>query len=128
MLLARGMDQFGNEVWAGGKTTQAWQKWKIIYADEYTPSYKKGELNPDFGLYVEREFSIITKMQSGRYMDLVDNGVVVKRRNGLSTQKWYFDDKTKTIKSVAYTGKSMHISPTGSNRDLRIHSTSSKWF
>lgn len=65
------------------------------------PTYGKGELNPDYGLYVEREFSVFTKMPSGRYMDIVDNGVVVKRRNGLSSQKWFFDDKTKTIKSVA---------------------------
>jgi hypothetical protein len=89
------------------------------------PTYGKGELNPEYGLYVEREFSVYTKMPSGRYMDIVDNGVVVKRRNGLTTQKWIFDDKTKTIKSVAFNGKSFHLSPTASNKDLRIHTTTS---
>jgi hypothetical protein len=36
------------------------QQWDIIYVDEYPDEPKKGELNKDFGLYVERDFYIVS--------------------------------------------------------------------
>jgi hypothetical protein len=36
------------------------QEWDVVYADEYPEEPKKGELNEDFGLYVERPFYIVS--------------------------------------------------------------------
>jgi len=112
----------------GNKNGGLNQQWEVVYADELVIEYKKGELNPDFGLYVEREFSVLTKMQSGRYMDVINHSVVIKTRNGNSSQKWYFDQKTKTVKSVMNKNKSWNIHNNGQNRDLSIHKTSGQWF
>lgn len=112
----------------GGKKDALNQQWEIVFADELVIEYKKGELNPDFGFYVEREFSIATKMSSGRYMDVIDNGIVIKRRNGYKTQKWYFDQKSKTIKSVAYDSKSWSINSSGQNRNMNLYKTTGEWF
>lgn len=36
------------------------QKWDIVYVDEWKGDPKKGELNKNFGLYVERDFHIVS--------------------------------------------------------------------
>jgi hypothetical protein len=36
------------------------QQWDVIYVDEYEKEPVKGELNKKFGLYVERDFHIVT--------------------------------------------------------------------
>jgi len=54
------------------------QQWEIIYVDEYSEP-KKGELNEKFGLYVERDFYIVSALPSGRYMDIINNrNMVIK--------------------------------------------------
>jgi hypothetical protein len=76
------------------------QQWDIIYADEYPDEPTKGELNKDFGLYVERPFYITTALNSRRYLDLINNrNMVIKTPNGRNTQIWYFDQRTLTIKT-----------------------------
>jgi hypothetical protein len=72
-------------VWSRSKGIN--QHWDVIYADEYPEEPKKGELNKKFGLYVDRTFYIITKLSSGRYLDLINNrNMVIKTRNGRNTQ------------------------------------------
>jgi hypothetical protein len=66
------------------------QQWDIIYADQWKRDPKKGELNTRFGLYVERPFYVITKMTSGRYLDILGRNLVIKTSNGRNTQQWYF--------------------------------------
>jgi len=61
------------------------QQWDIIYVDEMPPEPKKGELNKDFGLYVGRDFYIVSKMASGRYLDILGNNMVIKTPNGRNT-------------------------------------------
>jgi hypothetical protein len=48
---------------ANGETHQ---QWDIVYVDEYPEEPKKGELNQDFGIYVERDFHIVSQMSSNR--------------------------------------------------------------
>jgi hypothetical protein len=53
-------------------------------------------------MYVERPFFVETHMKSKRWLDIHGNNIVIKGKNGFyETQKWYFDQQTKTIKSVA---------------------------
>jgi hypothetical protein len=70
-----------------------------VYVDEYSEP-KKGELNEQFGLFVQRDFYIVSALPSGRYLDLINNrNAVLKTSNGRRTQKWYFDQVSKTIKT-----------------------------
>ena len=76
------------------------QQWDIIYADEYPEEPVKGELNKDFGLYVERPFYIVSQLKSNRYLDLLDNRrFAIKTPNGRNTQIWYFHQQSLTIKT-----------------------------
>jgi hypothetical protein len=98
-----------------------------VYADEYSEP-KKGELNGQFGLFVQRDFYIVSALSSGRYLDLINNrNVVIKTPNGRRTQIWYFDQTSKTIKT-RLNNQSMDIKNSGKTRDMQIWSTNSRWF
>jgi len=59
------------------------QQWDIVYTDEWKGEPGKGELNEDFGLYVDRTFYIVSELKTGRYLDLINNrNMVIKTRNG----------------------------------------------
>jgi len=104
------------------------QQWDIVYADEYPDEPKKGELSPEFGLYVERPFYVVSQMSSGRYLDLINNrDFVIKTQNGRSTQIWYFDQKSKTIKTKL-NNQSWDIKSAGKSNNLQVYSTNSGWF
>jgi hypothetical protein len=64
---------------------------------------------------------------SGRYVDVVDNQVVIKTRSSSRTQKWYFDFKTRTIMNAG-TQKSLSISQSGRGKRLNVWSTTSDWW
>jgi hypothetical protein len=60
-------------------------------------------------MYVEVDFHLVTEMSSHRYLDLVGNNAVIKTPNGFPSQVFYFDYKTKTIKSRRSTNLSLDI-------------------
>ena len=104
------------------------QQWDVIYADEYPEEPKKGELNKDFGLYVEREFHVITKLPSNRYLDLINNTkFVIKTPNGRPSQTWFFDQKSLTIKTK-YNKKSWDITSSGKSQNMQVYTTNSNWW
>jgi hypothetical protein len=103
------------------------QQWEVVYVDEYSEP-KKGELNEQFGLYVERDFYIVSALPSGRYIDLINNrNMVIKTANGRKTQVWYFHQQSKTIRT-RYNNQSWDIKNAGRTRDMQIWSTNSGWF
>jgi len=62
------------------------QLWDVIYVDEWKGEPGKGELNEDFGLYVERTFYVVSALNDGRYLDLINNrNMVIKTSNGRNT-------------------------------------------
>jgi len=61
------------------------QLWDIVYLDTLKPELKNGEWSPQFGMYIGKEFSIKTKMGSGRYLDVVGDQVVIKTRSTRKT-------------------------------------------
>lgn len=75
------------------------QEWNVIYADAMPAEPKKGEINKDYGLFVERPFHIVTHLSSERFIDLVGNNMVMKTPNGFKSQLWWFDQATYTIRS-----------------------------
>jgi hypothetical protein len=104
------------------------QQWDIIYADEYPKEPTKGELNKDFGLYVERPFYIVSELNAHRYLDLINNrNMVIKTPNGRSTQIWWFDQKSLTIRTKL-NNQSWDIKNAGRTNEMQIWSTNSGWF
>jgi len=71
----------------------------LYYADELPEEPKKGELNKDFGMFVERPFFVKSDLGRGRYLDILGRNMVIKTPNGFNTQQWWFDQKSKTIKN-----------------------------
>jgi len=47
------------------------QQWDLIYVDEYPDEPTKGQLNKEFGFYVERPFHIVSQMKEGRYLEML---------------------------------------------------------
>jgi hypothetical protein len=95
-------------IMVGNRGSDIRQQWEVVYVDEYSEP-KKGELNEQFGLYVERDFYIVSALPSGRYLDLINNrNMVIKTPNGRSTQKWYFHQQSKTIRT-RYNNQSFDI-------------------
>jgi hypothetical protein len=104
------------------------QQWDIVYADDYPEDPKKGELNTDFGLYVERPFYIVSDMKSHRYLDIINNrNLVIKTRNSRNTQTWWFDQKSLTIKTKL-NNQSFDIANSGKTQNMQIWSTNSNWW
>lgn len=98
MEISNSKDRENQPVFAGDKNGHLNQQWEIVYADELVIELTKGELNKDFGMIVEREFSIVSRMGSGACttagclrVDLSGNNLVLKSRSMLKTQRFYFD-------------------------------------
>jgi hypothetical protein len=75
------------------------QTWDIIYADEMPDDPKQGEMAKDWGMKVDTSFYVTSNLPSGRYLDIVGRNMVIKTRNGLKGQEWYFHYKSRTIRS-----------------------------
>jgi hypothetical protein len=123
-----GQDTENRNIIVWNKHGKVNQQWDIIYADQWKRDPIKGELNKDFGMYVERSFYVITRMGSGRYLDLINNrNFVIKTKNGRRTQLWYFDQRSLTIKT-RLNNQSWDIKSSGRTNDMQIWSTNSQWF
>jgi hypothetical protein len=103
------------------------QQWDVVYSDQWKGEPMKGELNKEYGMYVERTFYIISRMGKGRYLDLIGRGMVIKTSNGRKTQKWYFHQQSRTIKSRS-NNQSWDIRSAGKTRDMQVWSTNSGWW
>jgi hypothetical protein len=103
------------------------QQWDVIYKDQWKGEPTKGQLNKEYGLYVERPFHIISRMRSGRYLDLIGRNFVIKTSNGRTSQQWWFDQKSLTIKSKS-NNQSWDIKSAGKTKDMQVWSTNSGWW
>jgi hypothetical protein len=100
----------------------------VIYVDEYEKEPTKGQLNKKFGLYVERDFFIVSQLPDNRYLDLINNrNMVIKTKNGRNTQVWYFHQQSLTIRT-RLNNQSWDIKSAGKTNDMQIWSTNSGWF
>jgi hypothetical protein len=104
------------------------QRWRVVYVEDYEKEPTKGQLNKKFGLYVERDFYVISALPDQRYLDLINNrNMVIKTRNGRKTQVWYFHQQSLTIRT-RYNNQSWDIKSSGKTNDMQIWSTNSGWF
>lgn len=103
------------------------QQWDLIYTDEWK-ILKKGDLNEDFGMYIERDFHIVTQLKSNRYLSTVNKlYMVIKVPNGFKSQIWYFDQASLTIKSRE-NNLSWNMKDSGTHKEMQVFRTSSGWF
>jgi hypothetical protein len=75
------------------------QQWDVVYTDQWKGEPTKGQLNPEYGMYVERDFYIQSQLRARRYLDILGRNIVIKTPNGRRTQIWYFHQQSLTIKS-----------------------------
>jgi len=107
------------------------QQWDIVYVDEWKGEPKKGELNEDFGFYVERPFHIVSMLPRRRYLQRVDPAssqeIVIKQPNSYKSQVWWFDQNTLTNKCQK-NGQSLNINGNGGSNNLNTRNTQANWF
>lgn len=86
-------------------------------------------MNTKFGLYVERDFHIVSAMKSNKYLDLDNSNryAVIKTSNGRRQQVWYFDQKSLTIKT-RYNNRSIDIQNSGRTKIVQVWSTNGGWW
>jgi hypothetical protein len=84
MDIQSGLDQENQNIIVSTKNGKISQRWKIVYVEDYEDEPTKGEMNTKFGLYVERDFHIVSAMASKKYLDLDNSNryAVVKTSNG----------------------------------------------
>ena len=100
MDVSGGVDAENRNIMIYNKHGRTNQQWDLIYADDWVRDPVKGELNKEFGLYVERPFFIVSQLPANRYLDLIDNrNMVIKTPNGRNTQIWWFDQASLTIRT-----------------------------
>jgi hypothetical protein len=108
-----GIDQENRNIGVNTEKNEIFQQWDIIYVDEWKGEPKKGEFNERFGLYVERDFYVISALPDNRYLDLINNrNMVIKIQNGRRTQVWYFHQQSLTIRT-RYNNQSWDIKNSG---------------
>jgi hypothetical protein len=118
-----GQDTENRNIIAWNKHGKVNQQFDVVYADQWKGEPTKGQLNKEFGLYVDRSFYVISHMRRGRYLDLINNrNMVIKTRNGRKTQLWWFDQRSLTIKT-RLNNQSWDIQSNGKSQEMRVYST-----
>ena len=86
MAVQGGLDNENRNLVMEQKNGKTHQRWRVTYVDEYEKEPTKGQLNKKFGLYVERDFYVVSSLADGRYLDLINNrNMVIKTRNSRKT-------------------------------------------
>jgi hypothetical protein len=127
MEVQSNVDSEGRNIVSNRKNGGLNQQWDVVYADEWKGEPGKGELNEEFGLYVERDFYVVTQLPSHRYLDLIGANFVIKTPNGRKSQVWYFDQKSLSIKSKT-NNQSWNIQSNGGNKGMHLAGTNTQWW
>jgi hypothetical protein len=127
-------DNEGEYITTANKGEGRNQKWNIKYVDGKDKGDEpgKGDKNENFGFIVGRPFYIVSKSYMRRVFSAQSNKLVYTkaRKEGDDAQKWFFDQKSKTIRNVKYTkiqdkDHSLDISKTN---NLYLSPTDSRWY
>jgi hypothetical protein len=128
LMVQGATDLEGRHIQAAAKNGKIHQQWEVLYVDEWKGEPGKGELNEDFGMYIERPFYIVSALNAHRYLEVINNrNMVIKTPNGRNTQVWYFDQKSLTIKTKL-NNQSFHIQSNGGGSKMEIQGTNSQWW
>jgi hypothetical protein len=95
-----GQDNENRNIVMEQRNDKVHQRWSVVYVDEYEEEPTKGQFNKKFGLYVERDFYVVSALSSGRYLEVPDNrNMAIKTKNGRKQQVWYFHQQSLTIRT-----------------------------
>ena len=128
MTVVGDVDSENRNIGVYNKNGKVGQTWDIIYTDEMPAELKTGEMNKDWGFKVNTPFHVISNLPDGRFLDLVGRNMLIKTRNGLPSQSWFFDQKTRTIKSTRTKSYSWDIQNAGRSSNMQAYNTNSGWF
>jgi hypothetical protein len=94
-------DKEGRRVGFYRRHNKSNQQFDIVYADEWKPDPKKGELNTDFNLIVEKPFYIQSRMAGKRvvYSNDASHLRIHKHIRNDDRMLFFFDNVSKTIKN-----------------------------
>jgi hypothetical protein len=71
----------------------------------------------------------MSKLPMERVLDVQGGkNLLLVSRNSKDTQKWVFDEKSKTIKSFSYKNKCLDIENAGQSANMQIWNINSRWF
>jgi membrane carboxypeptidase/penicillin-binding protein PbpC len=129
MTVDGGIDDENRNIQMIAKNGKVSQRWKVVYVEDYVAEPTKGQMNTKFGLYVERDFHIVSQMSSGKYIDLdVSNrGLSLKTPNGRRQQVWYFHQQSLTIRT-RLNNQSFDIKGSGKTNNMQVWSTNGRWW
>jgi len=119
-------DREGQNVGVGSKQGTRNQNWAIVYTDQEDPMKKKTE--EEFGFKFGRPFYIVTQMCSGRAIRVNGRNLVLSRKTNSSSMQFFFDQKSRTIKSWSNKERSIDIQSSGASSNLQIWNTNSQWW
>jgi Fe2+ transport system protein FeoA len=97
MQVEANKDREGQNVSVGKKQGTRNQKWTIAYTDQEDPMKKKTE--EEFGFRFGRPFYIVSQMCSGIAIRVNGRNLVLSRKSNNASMHFFFDQKTRTIKS-----------------------------
>ena len=87
-------------------------------------------MNKEFGFYINRPFYLVSRLWFHRVVETNASNVFLKRWvKNKKQQQFFFDGKTKTIRSNYWKNYAMWIPSNGGANDLRMTSTiNSRWW
>lgn len=85
-------------------------------------------MNKDWGFKINTPFYVVSQLPDGRFLDLVGNNMLIKTRNGLPSQEWYFDQKTRTIRSQRTKSYAWTIQGNGNSANIAASGSNSEWY
>jgi hypothetical protein len=128
MEIYGGVDAENRDIYMSNFNGKIEQQWDLIYAKDWKGEPKKGEWNRDWGFIVDMDFHIVSLLGEGRYIDYATGrNLVIKTPNGRKSQKWYFHQPSRTVRSRP-TNQSIDIHNSGKSNHLQYYSTSSRWW
>jgi len=107
----------------GGKN----QQFDLIYVKDWKGEPTTGEWNRDYGFKVNIDFHIVSTLGHGRYVDYLSRDLLIKTQNGRKSQRWYFHQPSRTIRSREK-NQSIDIKSSGKSNVLQYYTTSSRWW
>jgi len=119
-----GRDAEAQNVQVYGKHNGLNQRWTILYEEDKDDVKTKGM--GEFGFKINEPFFIVSRLPMKRVAEAIGaSNVVIKRLviNRLA-QQFFFDQVSKTVKSMQWKNRSLQLS--GNN--LIISPTNSRWF
>lgn len=123
LALQSATDSENRQIVREARNDKIHQKWKIVYVDT-SPEVPTSGFSKDWGMWINRPFHVVTQMTSHRYLDLIGANAVIKTPNGFDSQVFFFDYKTRTIKSQKTKTLSLDIRST----TLYAYATNSAWY